>query len=564
MKIRAAILTCIAFFLPYIPAPVHTSLESQSPPLIPPNGRAVESGFKLDFGSLGIETTDEFSSITRSEMDVEPNKKTSKLWFQSHAGVIRAYSPDRTAILWQGKYDTLKLALTLSDSSDGKTHDVTIPPSSIWISSISIQTPPKILPIMGGTVTLPKLTAKAWNPQPISATYDSQSRVSSQTGSLYFQTSQVVKLPGANFSLPACEIDRSLDLSSSPGTSVGFEYALSEGTLTLNKGHFYAAALTANDASILNCGTFHANIHDFSSGQIFVEVQPDQIQVKSSVLHATGSFLAKTGQNISVPIIGMGRAAIASLSASCERKPDNVTVNQLTVAGLDFLSNRKPTASSFRSIADDVAEDLDLPDFLSPTQQQLKAIRATAEQLLQLSRPDVLVHVPATDIKMLVNDKLKDIGISKVISFDFGKQEILAFVPSAQVNSPISLALHLAISIEDSYASVRPSVTFAPLSSFSTSQLRGAGHTPGELLAFLDTQLAPIVGPLQKFDTEIKIPIPTSPTVPLAFGPPFTDPTTNATISVASAKKDLVIEIPHKAYLIDPDGLHLMVQVDVQ
>jgi hypothetical protein len=565
MEIRAAIRSCIALsFLALTPPLIYTPLQSQSPPQIPPNGRAVESGFKLDIGSLGIETTDDFSSITKSEVDVEPDKKTSKLWFQSHAGVLRAYSPDRSAVLWQGKYDTLKLALTLTDSSDGKSHQMTIAPSSLWASSISIQTPPTVLPIMGGTVTLPKLTAKFWNSQSISASYDSQSHVSSQTGSLRFDTQQVVKLPGANFSLPTCEIEKALDLSSSAGNSVGFEYALNEATLTLNNGYFYASEVNATDASELNCGRFHANIDNFSSGQIMVEVKPDSIQVKSSISQANGSFLAATGEKIPIPVIGMGKATVASLSASCERKPDVVTINQMTVAGLNFLSSRKPTALNFRSIANDVADNLALPDFLSPQQQQLKAIRATADQLKQLTRPDVLAHVPATEIKMLVNEKLKEIGISKLISFDFGKQEVLAFVPSAQANSSISLALHLAISIEDTYASVRPSVSFAPVSAFSSRQLSGARHTPDEFLAFLDAQLAPIVGPLRKFDTEIKVPIPTVPAVPLNFGGPITDDKTGATIKVTTARKDLVVSVPYKAFLIDSDGLHLMAQVDIQ
>jgi hypothetical protein len=60
------------------------------------------------------------------------------------------------------------------------------------------------------------------------------------------------------------------------------------------------------------------------------------------------------------------------------------------------------------------------------------------------------------------------------------------------------------------------------------------------------------------------VPIPTVPAVPLNFGGPITDDKTGATIKVTTARKDLVVSVPYKAFLIDSDGLHLMAQVDIQ
>jgi hypothetical protein len=336
--------------------------------------------------------------------------------------------------------------------------------------------------------------------------------------------------------------------------------------LTLYEGRFVAPALASATPTRMDCSAFHAALASFRLSPLSAEITPTDIRFKTSLPEASLAFLAKSAAEESVPVIGRGRVS-GSIEASSPRTPDSALIDQVSISGLQFATTVIPNTQSYRSLANDLGRALALPDFLSPEQQQLKAIEDTADALSRLSgasSPDVLAHIPAIDLKLLADQKLEQLGLPKLIGFGFGKQEILAYVPAARANSLASVILHLAVSIGDTYVSVRPSISFAALASFRSSQIGEGKKTPDQIMAFLEKQLAPVVTPLTSGNTEIKIPIPTNDVVPLDLTKRTTDARTGATIDVKSLTTAVTVSVPQRALLIDSDGLHLLAHVGLQ
>jgi hypothetical protein len=414
-------------------------------------------------------------------------------------------------VLWDGHYTNLKLVATIFEDSEGK-HQVSIPMGSFWATSISIENAPQTAPVMGSEISIGKLVAGFWNPEAVQAEYNSKSQVSAQSGTLRFVSSQSIKLEEAKVSMPSCQLDARLDFSSIPLGKTSFDFKLGDSGLILHDGRFASPGITRTIPARLDCKDFHAVLSSFRTGRLVADISPSEIKFKTSITDAGGAFLARIGAQPEVPVIGQGRLSTVAIEAPSLRKPDEATIGQVAIGGLQFSSSIIPTIANFRRLANDIGNSLALPDFLSPEQQQLKAIQDSADALTKLSNSaaDVLVHIPATEVKFLTDQKLKELGIRKIIDFGFGKQEILAFIPASGTNSPVSLALHLAISIGDTYVSVRPSISFATLSSFSSAQVSSGKRTPEQLAEFLAVKLGPIAKPLTTLDTQIKIPIPTN------------------------------------------------------
>jgi hypothetical protein len=418
---------------------------------------------------------------------------------------------------------------------------------------------------MGATISFKKFLADSWNSEAIDEVYNSNSQVVSQSGNMRFAVSQPLKLSAAKVSVPSCQLDSALDFDSLATSQAVFDLKFGEASLVLNEGHFAAAALSRTDASRLDCTKFHTALASFKTTPIQADISPTQVKFRTTVASANGAFLANIGHPVALPVIGRGRLTTTAIETVTTRGDDGSTIDEVSISGLKYASTGTPTVATFRSLANDIARSLALPDFLSPEQQQLTAIDKTTEALNQLSgsAADVLVHIPSVEIKFLTDKKLKDMGIPKLIDFGFGKQEILAFVPAPATNSPVSLVLHLAIDVDDTYLSVRPSISFATLSALTSIQVGRGKRTPGEIGLFLARQLAPIITPLTTLDTQIKVPIPTNNIYPVDFTKTTHDDKTNAVIDVKATKAKIAVSVPRKALLIDPDGLHLLAHVDV-
>jgi len=524
-------------------------------------------GFKVILGPFEITTGDEFSQEASTEAQgPDPALKVRNYWFHSPSGVIRYYAPDHSKVLWQGPYkDRLTLSAMVSEGSDGKTQ-VTIPVGSLWLSSISIDNPPEVEPVMGSTISIPKLEAGAWNAEEIQAQYTAGHVVESQTGTLRFVSVQSFALPAAKLSMPLCELAGSVNFNSVPQSATSFDFRLGEASIVLNKGRFAAVAIKKQERSKLDCQSFHSAIESFNTGALTADISPTEVKLRTSIPRATGLFLARIGAGGPLPLVGRGRVALDSIEASSPRKTNEAIFGQPSLSGLRYVSAVSPTVANARSVANDVGSTLNLPDFLSPEQQQLKAIDDTAQALTAIAQTtsDVLVHVPGDEVNYLVARKLKEIGIPKVISFGFGKQEVLAFIPASTASNPTALTLHLALSVGDTYLSIRPSIYFGAIGNFTSAQTGSGKKSVDDLRAYLEKQLAPLLNPLTKFDTNIKVPIPTDNVYPLDLTNTIIDPTTGATINVKATKAQVGVSIPQKALLIDPGGFHLLLHVDVK
>lgn len=526
---------------------------------------AVGTEYKLEFGSLIIRPGSEYNAIeTRNENGIGGGSSTTHIWFISRTGQLQYFSPDHARVIWEGGYTDLKLVATLSIDADGK-RQLDIPAGSLWVRSIVINNPPPTASVMGANIAISKLSAGFWNPDPVRVGYDTTSQVSSQVGALRFLTSQQIKLQAAKLSVPSCQLAASLDFDSAPPSQTAFDYKLGDSILTIHNGRFVSSAFARRAPTRIDCTTFHTVLTSIATGPLIAEISPSDIEFRSSIISARGAFLAKLGGEPSLPVIGRGRVSTTAIEASTSRASDDPEIDRMSVGGLQFISAAPPGVSNYRRLANDIGVTLALPDFLSPDQQQLKAIDDTSDALskLSLTTSDVLVHVPGTEINALIAQKLKEIGIPRLISFGFSKQEVLAFIPSPSVNSPVSLALHMAVSVGDTFVSIRPSVSFAPLSNFSSSQLGPGKKSLADIASYWTKKLSPILKPLTTLNTEIKIPIPTSDVEPVDLTKSITDPTTGITIDVKSTKTTISIAIPQKVLLIDPDGLHLLVHVDV-
>jgi hypothetical protein len=562
-----------ATLLGLIPCGFYIPLSGQGPgdrlpssPTMPNVGfmHGVPKDYTAILGPIEIRTGEISLDAKQDTQGPDPAIKTSKYWFQSPTGVVRYFSPDHTKILWEGRYRELSLIALISETSDGKDH-VSIPVGSLWATSVSVDTAPAVTPLMGSDISIPKLVGGFWNVEAIDADYNAKREVSSQTGTFRFIDSQPVTLPAARLTMPSCQLDATLAFKSVPQSTTAFDFKLGESQLVINSGRFASAALVRPSATRLDCTGFHAVLATVTTGVLTADISAKDITFRSSITAATGAFLAKIGGPLAIPAIGRGRLSTTSIEATTLRAPDAATIDQLSVAGLRFVTHVTPGAANFRTLANDVGNTLALPDFLSPEQQQLKEIAATAAALTELTKTtsDVLVHIPGDEINVLVAAKLKEVGIPNAISFGFGKQEILAFVPAPRANSPVSLVLHLAAAIEDTYVSVRTSVSFAPLSSLSSTQIGPGKTTLAQLAGYLLAKLAPVINPLTKLDTEIKVPIPTNDVYPVDLTKTIHDDATGANITITSDKTKVAVAIPQKALLIDPDGLHLLLHVDV-
>jgi hypothetical protein len=480
--------------------------------------------------------------------------------------VVRYYTPDHSKVLWEGHYKgRLKLNAVLSEGSDGKTQ-VTIPLGSLWLSSISIDNPPEVEPVIGSTISIPKLEAGAWNAEEIQAQYTARHEVETQTGTLRFVSLQSFALPAAKLSMPLCDLADNVNFNSAPQSETSFDFHLGQASIILNKGRFTAAAIKKQERSQLNCQSFHSAIESFDTSTLTADISPAEVKLKTSIPRATGLFLARIGAGGQLPLVGRGKVALDSIEASSPRNPNEAIFGQPFLSGLRYVSGVSPSVANARSVANDVGNTLNLPDFLSPEQQQLKAIEDTAQALTAIAQTtsDVLVHVPGDEVNYLVANKLKEIGIPKVISFGFGKQEVLAFIPASTSTNPTALTLHLALSVGDTYLSIRPSIYFGAIGSFTSAQTGSGKKTVDDLKAYLEKKLAPLLNPLTKFDTNIKVPIPTNNVYPLDLTKTITDATTGAIINVKSTKAQIGVSIPQKALLVDPSGLHLLLHVDVK
>jgi hypothetical protein len=518
----------------------------------------------ITFGSISIHTLDDFSRAASKDSGPDPATKTTQYWFESPKGLIRYYSPDHSSILWEGSFTHLKLSAVVSEDSEGKRR-LRIPVGSLWIPSLSVATPPAATHVMGATISFKKFLGDTWNSEVIDEVYNSKAEVVSQSGNIRFAISQPTRLSAAKVSIPTCQIDSSLDFDSVATSPAVFDLKLGESSLVLNEGHFASTALARTDTSRLDCTGFHTALSNFRTTTILTDISPSQIKFNTTVASANGAFLANIGGPVALPIIGRGRLTSTAVDTVTTRRDDSATIDQMSISGLNYVSTATPTAATFRTLANDIASSLALPDFLSPEQQQLKAIDETTEALNQLSgsAADVLVNIPSVEIKFLTAKKLKDLGIPRLIDFGFGKQEILAFVPAPAANSPVSLVLHLALAVGDTYLSVRPSISFAALSGLTSNQLGPGKRTPMEIASFLGKQLAPITTPLTTLDTQIKVPIPTSNVAPVDLTKTIHDDKTNAVIDVKATKTTIAVSVPRKALLIDSDGLHLLAHVDV-
>jgi hypothetical protein len=517
----------------------------------------------IPFGSISIHTLDDFSRSASKVNGVDPAATTTQYWLESPKGLIRYYSPDHSSVLWEGRFTHLKLSAVLSVDSEGR-RSVRIPAGSLWIPSISIASPPASAPVIGATVSFKRFLGDTWNSEVIEEVYNSKSEVVSQSGNIRFSVSQPTRLSAAKVSIPSCHLDSSLDLDSIATSPAVFDLKLGESSLVLNEGHFAGTVLARTDASRLDCTSFHAALANFRTTSILTDISPSQVKFKTTVASANGVFLANIGGPALLPVIGRGRLTTA-VETVTPRSDDSATIDHLSISGFTYTTSVPSTAATFRSLANDIGRSLALPDFLSPEQQQLKAIGETTEALNQLSgsAADVLVHIPSAKIKLLTDKKLTELGIPKLIDFGFGQQEILAFVPAPALNSPVSLVLHLALAVGDTYLSVRPSISFAALSTLTSNQIGPGKRTPIEFASFLAKQLAPITTPLTTLDTQIKVPIPTSNVVPVDLSKTIHDDKTNAIIDVKASKTTIAVSVPRKALLIDSDGLHLLAHVDV-
>ena len=569
---RALLSALIAATLAVVAVVINAPLRSQSSTRFPagptdlptPFMSPVKVNSDITFGSISIHTLDDFSRSASKDSGPDPATKTTQYWFESPKGLIRYYSPDHSSVLWEGRFTHLKLSAVLSEDSEGKRR-VRIPAGSLWIPSLSVAAPPALSPVMGGTISFKTFVGATWNSEAIDEIYNSKSEVVSQSGNMRFAISQPTKLSAAKVSIPSCQLDSSLDFDSIAGSSAVFDLKLGESSLVLNEGHFAAAAQAKADASRLDCTSFHTALANFKTTSILTDISPSQIRFKTTVASANGAFLANIGGPVVLPVIGRGRLNATTFETVTTRNDDSATIDQVSISGLNYASTATPTVATFRTLANDIASSLALPDFLSPEQQQLKAIDETTEALNQLSgsAADVLVNIPSVEIKFLTDKKLKDLGIPKLIDFGFGKQEILAFVPAPAANSPVSLVLHLALAVRDTYLSVRPSISFAALSALTSNQIGPGKRTPIEIASFLAKQLAPITTPLTTLDTQIKVPIPTSNVAPVDLTKTIHDDKTNAVIDVKATKTTIAVSVPRKALLIDSDGLHLIAHVDV-
>jgi hypothetical protein len=529
---------------------------------------AVPKDFKVILGPFEITTGNEFSSEASTEAQgPDPAVKVRDYYFQSPVGAIRYYAADHSKVLWEGHYSGnggLKLSSILSETQDGKAH-VKIPAGSLWMSAIVIDNPPQVEPVIGATVAVPKLQGSAWNTEEIQSDYTARHEVESQAGTLRFASAQSFTLPSANLSMPVCDLRGQVSFASIPQTETSFDYRLGQETLFLSKGRFSAAAFKKHDPSRLDCKSFNSAVEMLDTATLTADISATDVKLRTSISRAAGVFLARIGAG-ELPLLGRGRVSVDSIEAVSPRSPAGAVFGQPSVSGFHYTSALLPSVANFRAVANDVGSALNLPDFLSPEQQQLKAINDTEQALTSLSQstPDVLVHVPGDEINYLVGRKLKEIGIPKAISFGFGKQEVLAFIPASTASNPTALTLHLALSVGDTYLSVRPSIYFGSVGSFSSAQIGAGKKSTDDLAAFLQKQLAPLINPLLKFDTNIKVPIPTNNVYPLDLTNTITDAATGATINVKAAKTQIGIAIPQKALMIDPGGLHLLLHVDVK
>jgi hypothetical protein len=252
----------------------------------------VTKDFKLILGPFEITTGDEFSAeASTPAQGPDPAVKVRNYWFKSPVGVIRYYSPDHSKVLWEGHYKgRLKLSAVLSEGSDGKAQ-VTIPVGSLWLSSISIDNPPEVEPVIGSTISIPKLEAGAWNAEEIQAQYTARHEVESQTGTLRFVSLQSFALPAAKLSMPLCDLADNVNFNSVPQSETSFDFHLGQASIILNKGRFTAAAIKKQERSQLNCQSFHSAIESFDTSALTADISPAEVKLKTSIPRATGLFL---------------------------------------------------------------------------------------------------------------------------------------------------------------------------------------------------------------------------------------------------------------------------------
>ncbi len=193
----------------------------------------VSTDFPVNMGPIEIRTGAISLDAKLDAQGPDPAIKSFKYWLQSPAGIVRYYSPDHTKVVWEGKYRELRLIALTSSAAEGKNH-VSIPVGSLWVSSLSVENAPAVMPLMGSDVSLPRLVGGFWNVAAIEADFNAKGDKSSHAGRVRFIDSQSVTLRAAKLPCRAASLTRHLRSCRFLKVPKSFDFKLGEAGLELS------------------------------------------------------------------------------------------------------------------------------------------------------------------------------------------------------------------------------------------------------------------------------------------------------------------------------------------